>query len=489
MNRILLLVVIFTAVSTRVCIAATSSPATTETCIVVSDVSEEYKYVGKERCGCGGAYEVVSQSTREENGKHFDRLDCRCQKCGKEKTFIFDVTSIFQEYELSGSKEAKKKAYATLDSKYPKPAREHLPIFSEMLKDANPHTRTWAIAAIAGIGTPEAIGTLLDGYLKEGLLRSFDYEEGLKKIGAPILPSLGERLRKADPEQRSTMVSLLGEIQDQKSRELVEKELNGGPEENRRACYLSLGQLGYKESAPILRRFLQGESPNPDDGLLWAMGRCGTKDDIKTLRKYTAAEDTGIRAAALVALGALADVDSAQLLMDIVVKDKDEDIRHSAIYALGLMKCRDAVPLLIACLEKGPEYNGFHGWSGIYNDDESNGAAGLTQVSIRALERIGDVRAKKAFEKVLRDDTYYLDFEDAANAAARLAWKELVPAIIARLDKDYEKDLALYGKDNEQYSPALRKLTGMKYGENPKEWMAWLKNSRDESRSAKGAAE
>ena len=54
--------------------------------------------------------------------------------------------------------------------------------------------------------------------------------------------------------------------------------------------------------------------------------------------------------------------------------------------------------------------------------------------------------------------------------------REAVPEIIARLAKDYQHNVELFGKDQECYSPALRKLAGRPFGEHAKPWQEWLAN-------------
>jgi HEAT repeat protein len=458
-------------------LAAQTEPAEDDQWIVVSSVAEEYTYVGEQRCECGGSYEVVVQSTGESEGKHFDKLFVTCKKCGKQRTFTFDVTSLFEQYELAGSEDAKKKAFAELNTRYPEIASEQLPEFVKLLEHRNPHFRRWAVEALAKLGTPEAITALLDGYLRYpveiNVDANLDYSHGLKKLGLAVLPAVADRLRSSDQKARWGLVFLLREIRDPKSREIIERELREGSARNRRICYVSLGELGYKQSEPILRRSLRRESMKPDDGLLWALGRCGTKDSIRSVRRYSKADDVNIRAAALVALGALGDRQSIPHLIDIAVKDPNEDIRHTAIHALGLLRAKEAVPALIVCLEKEDPDAGdaFKCWPGIYGDDPDGyyGPEGLIEVTLRALARIGDARATSAFEKVLRDDRYDFYFEEVVEAAASLGWRELVPAIIDRLGKDR------FSRKKE-YSPALRRLTGQNFGElDLKSWRTWLK--------------
>ena len=61
----------------------------------VSNVSEEYKLVSKERCKCGGILEVIAQRLEADDSditKQKDVLECICAKCSKRYKFEFDIS-------------------------------------------------------------------------------------------------------------------------------------------------------------------------------------------------------------------------------------------------------------------------------------------------------------------------------------------------------------------------------------------------------------
>jgi hypothetical protein len=141
--------------------------------ISVKEVSEEHDYVRLQRSEAGGRYDVVSQSTGVIDDRHYDQLFCKCVVSGKEKVFTFDVTSLFQERAFAQSKDAQKKAYADLDRRYTNVTLAQVPDLQGLLKDQNPHNRTWAIARLAELRIPEADTILLDTYTKSGLLEAW----------------------------------------------------------------------------------------------------------------------------------------------------------------------------------------------------------------------------------------------------------------------------------------------------------------------------
>ena len=67
----------------------------------VDSIHEEYEYIAKQRCECGGTYQVNKQTLLKSvpNGKHFDSLRARCVKCGAVRSFAFDVSELFRQYE------------------------------------------------------------------------------------------------------------------------------------------------------------------------------------------------------------------------------------------------------------------------------------------------------------------------------------------------------------------------------------------------------
>jgi hypothetical protein len=63
--------------------------------IVVNSVAEEYRYLRRQRCVCGDRYQLLFQLLRQQEERHFDELHARCEKCGAERDFLFDISSFF----------------------------------------------------------------------------------------------------------------------------------------------------------------------------------------------------------------------------------------------------------------------------------------------------------------------------------------------------------------------------------------------------------
>ena len=64
--------------------------------IVANSPAFEYVYVANQRCACGGHFAVVCQELR---AGPVDRLTGRCELCGEETAFDFDIGSFFGQFE------------------------------------------------------------------------------------------------------------------------------------------------------------------------------------------------------------------------------------------------------------------------------------------------------------------------------------------------------------------------------------------------------
>ena len=466
--------------------APAGAGASEDGAIVVEEVAEAYAHVREQRCACGGRYRVGMVATSMDGGKHLDTFNCTCTGCGKARTFIFDVSGIFAGYALEMSEEAKATTYARLDKKFPKPSEKDIPAFRKLLAGRDPHCRSWVARALAGIRTRRARELLLAELIKAKLLDGMAFEEALASIGPPVVPLVRERIAGRSPKARGKMIDLLGKIRCPGSRKLVEKELRTGPWENSRRCYWSLAKLGYRESEDILLTFVKKEkaAEHPDNLLFWALGRCGGTRSYPVLREGARSRRHEIRLTCLAALGVGGHTKSTEFLLRVAKTDPESAMRYHAIYGLGFLKARDAVPLLLEYLSYPPGEEGVKlpwqtegnqekdsSWKGIY-DDGSHHGLDIHTGCIAAIGRIGDRRAIPVFKKVLSDDRYYLQHWDVAGAAASLGWRELVPAIVQRLKRETSKRPGFW--TIEDFVPALRKLTQADPRGSRQPWIVWV---------------
>ncbi len=67
--------------------------------IPANSPSFEYVYVANQHCACGGLLAIVRQELVNRPSGPLDRLVARCQACGAELTFEFDIASFFGQFE------------------------------------------------------------------------------------------------------------------------------------------------------------------------------------------------------------------------------------------------------------------------------------------------------------------------------------------------------------------------------------------------------
>jgi hypothetical protein len=66
-----------------------------EKAIKVDSVAQEYLYVARQGCSCGGRLRPTGQALLEYKGRRYDLLKTQCQACGSHGEFLFDINSFF----------------------------------------------------------------------------------------------------------------------------------------------------------------------------------------------------------------------------------------------------------------------------------------------------------------------------------------------------------------------------------------------------------
>lgn len=70
--------------------------------IPANSIEFEYVYVANQRCVCGGYFSTVRQELRRGPTSPVDYLTARCEACGAERTFEFDIHTFFGQWEKYG---------------------------------------------------------------------------------------------------------------------------------------------------------------------------------------------------------------------------------------------------------------------------------------------------------------------------------------------------------------------------------------------------
>lgn len=68
-----------------------------EEAVVVNSIEEEIKYIKRQRCSCGGRFDVekCQVAHTSEDNKHYDVFFVVCSKCKREKNFVFSIDNFF----------------------------------------------------------------------------------------------------------------------------------------------------------------------------------------------------------------------------------------------------------------------------------------------------------------------------------------------------------------------------------------------------------
>lgn len=61
--------------------------------------SQEYWYLRKQQCECGGKLELGNRSLALRNQLFVDVHETRCRQCGQFKEFVFDISSFFKPFQ------------------------------------------------------------------------------------------------------------------------------------------------------------------------------------------------------------------------------------------------------------------------------------------------------------------------------------------------------------------------------------------------------
>jgi bilin biosynthesis protein len=186
----------------------------------------------------------------------------------------------------------------------------------------------------------------------------------------------------SQPELRLGVAELLSSGVD--SRESLVQTLESGDTSDSATlagCWL-LGRLGYKDAPGVLSTYLADEDPK----LCWEAAKSlvliGDPQTLPLLKEMLiGGEISHSRAAAAYVLGMMKCREAVSLLLDVLTSQDEPEVRSHAAEALGYIADRGATQILITAL-----------------DDSS---AEVRRWSIFALGEIGDNLAKPKLEEIV----------------------------------------------------------------------------------------
>jgi HEAT repeat protein len=224
------------------------------------------------------------------------------------------------------------------------------------LDDAEADVRQAAAEALGDSRHPDAVGPLIKALS--------DPDVNIRRHAAQRLGTMGDlraaeplakKLQDEDSKVRFIAANALGELESPEVADDLFAALGDSDTQTKHAAAIALGKLGDERALPTLVEILQDGAANGEDirlNVLDALGLIGpsvdqpAKDLFDKLMREE--ENVNIRSAAALTLGATADIEYYQSLLDILNnKLEPEDVRLSAALALGILGDRRAVAELI----------------------------------------------------------------------------------------------------------------------------------------------
>jgi HEAT repeat protein len=339
-------------------------------------------------------------------------------------------------------------------------------------------TVNWVTAdALAQMGTA-AVPSLLealeseDGYARNGAAIALG-KIGNKEFAQPLLQALRWRDDKVyeddeDHEARQSAATALGKLGDPAMREPllveVERRLDSDPT---LVAYIAkvLGELGNPRAIPALRQLVSHGDPDVQLEASFALARLGPdaipimleilKDPSHLGRRYVCRalcsqacvpaipilleilenreDDKFVRGEAARGLGRYGKSPDIYPALVNVLENEHDEIRSSALSALGYLGNRAAFELILAQLQD-PE---------------------LRYTAVMALGDLGDSRACGALIPMLKSGDLSLAFH-AAKAVGKIGCSEALPILLDFLDGI--KDSPIAGAERANVEEALRLL-------------------------------
>jgi HEAT repeat protein len=312
----------------------------------------------------------------------------------------------------------------------------HYPLITA-LKDEHGYVRANAAWALGEIKDPRAIDPLFAIFIhdKEGWVRG-SARKALVKIGNTATEPLISALKDESWLVRNDAAASLGEIKDFRAvGPLISVFLNDEKELVRMNAKEALVKTGKSAAEPLIVA-LKKDSSNVRWGevkeVLVIMGKSAVEPIISALKD----KSWSARGNAAAALGEIKDSRAVKPLI-VTLQDENSDVRKNAAESLDKL-----------------------GWTPA--NDTERAVYYLAKRKWKQCLQVGTL-AVEPFISALKDENSYVRRE-AAWALGELKDPRAVEPLIAVI-KDTEGNTV----------PALKKITGKDFGENPEEWRNWWK--------------
>ncbi|RKY58022.1 MAG: hypothetical protein DRP95_06380 [Candidatus Latescibacterota bacterium] len=219
-----------------------------------------------------------------------------------------------------------------------------------------------------------------------------------------VVPPLLEALRTGSPRAQYVALQVLGRMRDPRVVGPIKDFLSSDNPHMRAVAAEALGNLRAKEALGALERSLGDSSSLVRERVAWALGRLDTAGVLPPLKEAISDPSRKVRRSALVSLAELypklKEAERKEEVRGVVrecIRDPAPQVRYVAVQIAGILRDRDAVPLLIGQLE--------------------DSFASIRQKAARSLGQIGDPRAVPYLKKMLSSED--IGDQEAAKWALR----------------------------------------------------------------------
>ncbi len=219
-----------------------------------------------------------------------------------------------------------------------------------------------------------------------------------------VIPPLLEVLRTGSPRAQYVALQVLGRMRDSRVVGPIKGFLSSENPHIRAVAAEALGNLRAKEALGDLKESLKDSSSLVRERVAWALGRLDTAGVLPLLKEAISDPSRRVRRNALVSLAELypklKDAENKEEVLRLVrgcIGDPAPQVRYVAVQIAGILRDREAVPMLIERLE--------------------DPFASVRQKAARSLGQIGDPRAVSHLEKMLSSED--IGDQEAAKWALR----------------------------------------------------------------------
>jgi HEAT repeat protein len=262
-------------------------------------------------------------------------------------------------------------------------------------------------------------------------------------VGRRAVRPLVRRLEwDTDAPVRRRAAEVLGKLDDSRAVEPLLRALNQGPDEGLRAeAARALGRLHARGAVRALAAAVLGPSDAVAAEASWALGEIRDLTGAFALLAALDRDSPAVRAQAARALGAIGEESAPEYLIELAVRDPDEDVRTAALEALKARWPERALAGLVEVLKAGEQKVGW--WGKLFGARKSAQEfvqeVSESQSAAEALGDLGDPRAFEALAAALHDPRRLVR-RAAAEALGKVGGVPAIEPLVEALS-DRERDV------------------------------------------------